>query len=183
MVDPTQVDRTQDKTESAKCRASAPPRGLWRHSRWAVSKRENSGAISVAPLAPSGTILSNELEDALDGADAGARGFGCDARARVSCWRRRFRHGAETLSEHRVASQKGQTPERHVFTRPLHELANGIVKIESVSSFVTSASAQARFRNQKIFPQSRNLLRAEDQWLLVGCSRAGLGELSYGIQN
>jgi hypothetical protein len=33
--------------------------------------RENSGAVSVAPLGPCGAIFSDEFEHALDGADSG----------------------------------------------------------------------------------------------------------------
>ena len=91
--------------------------------------REHRCAIAVAPIMPNGAIFLYETQHPPNRVHAFGSGFRSNARARISPRGRRPRHRADGLTEHRVASDQGQSAQLQVFARLLHVLCDIAVQL------------------------------------------------------
>ena len=102
------------------------PRGRTRDARvdaqCVSSGRKQRSVVSVSPIVPSGSVFGDEFEHTSDCLDSFRGGLRGNPRARISPRGRRFRRGAEGLTEHRVSPDKRQVAQGHVFAGALHAL-------------------------------------------------------------
>jgi len=80
-------------------------------------EREHRRAIPVSPVVPNGPVFRHEFHHSPNCVHALWRGPRGNTRAWISSRRGRLRHGAEGLPQHRVATKKWQTAQRHVRVR------------------------------------------------------------------
>ena len=92
-------------------------------------EREHRRAIFVSPVVPNGPVFCCEFHRPANRVHALWRGPRRNSRAWISSRHGRLRHGAEGLPQHRVATKKRQTAQRHVFACGLHALCDFRVQL------------------------------------------------------